>query len=148
MQLSAHFTLDEMTRSDTAKRLNIQNVPNVMQAENLKRTAATMEIVRSLLGNKPIIINSGFRCPELNAAVKGAVTSAHLEGLACDFVCPGFGTPLEIVKHLKKYTSSIHFDQLIQEGTWVHIGTFRIPRMEIKTAHFDAGGNASYTEGA
>jgi hypothetical protein len=121
--LSPHFTLDEFTASQTAAREGIPNQPNAKDLENLKRTAATMEKVRTILGNKPIIVSSGYRGPQLNAAIGGSTTSAHMVGLACDFTCPGAGTPIDICRVLEPRMKDLGIDQLIHEyDSWVHIG--------------------------
>lgn len=120
MNLSAHFTLHELTFSDTAHRLGINNTPNTKIVENLTGLAMTMEKVRDLLGF-PIRVNSGYRCAKLNAAVGGSKHSAHLEGLACDFTCAEFGAPYDICKAIE--ASDIDYHQLIHEyGQWVHLG--------------------------
>ncbi len=119
MQLSKYFTLAEFTVSQTASRNGINNNPPEEVLERLINTAECMEKVRKLLGY-PINISSGYRSPELNAAVKGAKTSQHLTGEACDFTCPRFGTPREIVDKIQK--SAIEYSQLILEyDNWVHI---------------------------
>lgn len=123
--LSPHFSLEEFLASQTAAREGIDNSPSPEHLENLKRTAAVMEKVRELLGNKPIIVSSGYRSPALNAAVGGSSTSAHCFGLACDFQCPAFGTPHEICETLQACVMQLGIDQLIDEyppGGWVHIG--------------------------
>jgi hypothetical protein len=119
MQLSAHFTLDEFTRSDTAERLGIDNTPDTEALENLMLTAGKMEAVRELLG-KPIIVSSGYRSPELNAAVGGSKQSHHTQGLACDFTCPDAGTPKEVCQTIAA-SEAVVFDQLIYEHSWVHV---------------------------
>lgn len=124
-QLTPHFTLAEMTDSQTAARKGLHNVPAMGTPEraNLERTAQTMEEVRTILGDKPILISSGFRAPAVNAAVGGSKSSAHMSGLAVDFSCPGFGTPLQICKALEPHMRKLGIDQLIHEyGTWVHLG--------------------------
>jgi len=143
MVLSDHFTIEQLTASTTALKRGIDNVPNAEQVQNLTELAQTLERVRDLLGHD-LYIDSAFRCPKLNTAVGGSVTSAHLEGYAADFVCPNFGTPSEIGKAIQ--VSEISFDQLIYEGTWVHISIDPRMRMEVLTAHF-SGGKASYTTG-
>lgn len=143
-QLSEHFTLDELTGSSTACRLCIDNTPSAEVVAALTVTAAGLELVRALLG-KPMHIDSGYRCESLNRAVNGAVASDHLLGYAADFICPDFGTPLEIVTCI--VTSGIKFDQCIQEGTWLHISFNPRMRNEVLTAHFGAGGT-TYTQGA
>ncbi len=144
MQLTEHFSLLELTFSSTAERLGIDNTPPDDVIEHLKVTAAGLEKVRAVLGF-PLHIDSGYRCDVLNAAVHGSKTSAHLDGYAADFICPAFGTPLEIVRVI--VGSGIQFDQCIQEGTWVHISFDPRMRKEVLTAHFQ-NGQATYTQGA
>lgn len=124
-RLTEHFTLEEFTDSQTAARQGIKNIPreDTPERRNIQRTAEVMESVRTILGDKPILISSGYRCPQVNAAVGGAKTSAHVHGLAVDFSCPGFGTPLQICKALKPHMAELEIDQLIHEyDTWVHLG--------------------------
>lgn len=119
-QLSPHFSLEEMTFSQTAARRGIDNTPPEGVRQRLETTAARMEGVRRALGEKPIRVSSGYRSPALNDAIGGSDTSAHTLGWAVDFTCPGFGTPLQVAKALAE--SGIPFDQLIHEhGSWVHI---------------------------
>ena len=72
------------------------------------------------MGISPIVVHSGYRSVEANRAVGGVATSAHLHGLACDFVCPAFGTPANVALAILK--SEIEYDQLILEYGWVHVG--------------------------
>jgi putative chitinase len=121
MNLSDHFSLEEATRSDTATRLGISNQPNPQQLENMKVAAIGMEKIRELLAS-PINVNSWIRLPEVNVAVGGSKVSSHMDGWAIDFVCRGFGTPLEVCKAIEK--SNIKFDQMIHEfgdKGWTHI---------------------------
>ena len=131
--LSPHFTLEEFTDSQTAARQGINNKPPPGSADYaaIQRTAETIEKVRTILGNKPILVSSGYRSPQLNAAVGGSTGSAHMSGLACDFSCPGFGDALAICKALQPHLQELRVDQLIWEyGTWVHLGLSRgDPRM-------------------
>jgi len=106
--------------------------------------AAGMERVRVLLGNRVIHIDSWFRCPMLNKAVHGAEHSDHMLGWCVDFVCPSFGTPVEIAQAV--VASDIQFDRIILEGTWVHISFMPALRRQIETAHFN-NGVATYTQG-
>lgn len=132
MKLSPHFSLDEFTTSQEAVRRGIRNEPGEDGLKNLRKLADTLEQVRALLGH-PIVISSGFRCRELNKAIGGSKTSAHMTGRAADFTCPGFGTPFEVAQAIA--ASGIVFDQLIHEyGRWVHIGIADIPRQELLTA--------------
>jgi len=119
MQLTEHFSLEEMTFSQVAARRGIDNTPPPAQLANLARTAQAMEQVRKILG-KTIHVDSGYRSTPVNADVGGVSSSAHCKGLACDFVCPDFGTPYEVAKEILQ--AAIEFDQLILEYGWVHLG--------------------------
>ena len=114
MNLTPHFTLEELTFTNHRE---FDNTPNVLQVNNLQRLAEFLEEVRSLLG-KPIIIDSGFRSPEVNQAVGSTSVSQHLRGCAADFRVPSM-TPAEVVKAI--HGSDLPFDQLILELTWTHI---------------------------
>jgi zinc D-Ala-D-Ala carboxypeptidase len=136
--LTPHFSLEEMTFSDTANLQGIDNTPNAEEVECLVRTCEVLEQIRTLCGSHPVIITSGFRCPDLNKAVGGASDSAHVYGLAADFVIPEFGTPKEICNHLIDQLWELGIDQLINEsssgGAWVHVGlTAGDPRCEALT---------------
>lgn len=141
--LSEHFTLEEFTASDIALRKGIDNTPSADIVANLSELAVVLEKVRELLG-VPMHINSGYRSPKLNSAVGGSSTSAHMMGQAVDFIAPSFGTPKEIAIEIA--ASDIAFDQLIQEGNWVHLGIRGDMRRQILTANF-SGGKATYTQG-
>lgn len=136
MNLSPHFTLAELTVSETAARRGMDNDPPPEVIERLKHTALGLEAVRIRLGT-PIIVSSGYRSPELNVAVGGSKNSDHTRGDAADFICPGFGAPSTIVSVLKD--SGIQFDQLIEEfGRWVHISFG--PRMRGQVLRIDRNG--------
>jgi hypothetical protein len=143
MQLSNSFSLSDLTFSQTAVRKGIPNVPNDEQIANLTELAQALERIQSLLGSE-LHIDSGFRSPKLNAAIGGSVNSAHMEGYAADFICPTFGPPFEVCKAIRD--SEIPFDQLIQEGSWVHLSVDPRMRREVLTAFF-ASGKATYTNG-
>lgn len=129
--MTKHFTLEEFTRSQKALELGINNMPSGDALRRLQWTAAGMERVRAVLEGKAININSAFRCDALNRAVGGAITSQHLKGEACDFTCPTFGTPRQIVDKLVGYVDILGIDQLIMEITWVHISFTVKPRGEV-----------------
>jgi zinc D-Ala-D-Ala carboxypeptidase len=120
MQIADHFTLEELSFSEVAVRRGIDNTPPTVVIVNLSLVAAVMERIRTLLGDRPIVVHSGYRSAEVNRAVGGVATSAHCRGLACDFVCPAFGSPAEAALVILK--SDIDYDQLILEYGWVHIG--------------------------
>lgn len=145
MKLSEHFTLEELTFSSTAQRRNIDNNPGKDIVENMYKLAAGLEKVRELLGNLPMHIDSGYRSFALNTAVGGAHSSAHTRGWAADFTCPDFGDPITICQKIA--ASSILFDQVIQEGTWVHISFDPGLRRQLLTAHFVPGGRTVYSLG-
>jgi hypothetical protein len=135
--LTPHFTWAEVIRSPTARRLRIDNNLKTQQlVDNARFTAGQMEAVRNLLG-EPIRVNSWYRSPELNAAVGGSKTSAHMKALAVDGepVQMPLTTAFEIVA-----ASTIPFDQLIHERTrdgadWIHFGFTRgQPRRQILRA--------------
>jgi Peptidase M15 len=143
MNLSEHFSLEELVFSSTAVRLGLDNTPTPGVIANLTTLAMGLELVRKALGF-PMHIDSGYRSPKVNKAVGGAVNSAHLMGYAADFTCAQFGTPLEIVRLIAK--CGFQFDQIIQEGTWVHISFDLRARRQVLTAHFGPGGT-TYTSG-
>ena len=140
MRLSDHFTLDELTFSQTAVRHNINNNPSSSVRNNLKTLADNLEKIRTLLGH-PLRISSGFRCMELNRKIGGSVNSSHMDGLAADFTCERFGKPIDIVKALFK--SGIKVDQVVEEGTWVHVSFDPKMRQQFLTATF-INGKPSY----
>lgn len=118
--LTQHFHIDEFVDSQTAARQGIDNTPDEATIGRIYVTALGMEVVRNYLGSVPVLISSGYRSPALNAAVGGSKTSDHMLGQACDFTCPSFGTPAQVMAALVK--SDIQYDQCILEfNRWVHI---------------------------
>lgn len=140
MKLSEHFTLEELTFSQTAVRNGINNNPSQAVRNNLRVLADNLEKIRTFLGH-PLRISSAFRCMELNRKIGGSVNSAHMDGLAADFTCEKFGKPIDVVKALFK--SSIKVDQVIEEGTWVHVSFDPKMRQQFLTATF-MNGKPSY----
>jgi zinc D-Ala-D-Ala carboxypeptidase len=143
-QLTAHFSLEELTFSSTAQRLGIDNTPDAEAVQRLMVCAMGLEKIRALLG-APLHIDSGYRCPALNKAVGGVAKSAHVDGYAADFICPDYGSPLMIARAIAG--SDIAFDQCICEGTWCHVSFDPKNRHQLLTAHFGPGGT-TYTGGA
>ena len=144
MKLSPHFSLCELTDSQTAVRLGIKNEPDAKTIENLKDVARNLESIRNTLNEYSIRISSGYRCHALNRAIGSSESSAHITGWAVDFTCPHFGTPLQVAN--KILAAGYKFDQLIWEGSWVHISFDPKMRGEVLTAKF-VGGKAIYTKG-
>lgn len=119
MNLSAHFTLEELTHSETALRKGLNNTPDAETVANLTELANGLEKVRELLGH-PLHINSAYRSPKVNSAVGSKPTSAHVKGYAADFTCPAFGSVSKICQTIMD--STISYDQIIREyDSWVHI---------------------------
>src|SRR5260370_36460497 len=119
-KIREHFTLEELSFSEAAARLGRDNTPMQAVITNLGLVAAVMEGIRTLLGDRPIVVHSGYRSAEVNQAVGGVATSAHCRGLACDFVCPAFGTPVTVAPAILK--SHVDYDQLVLADRWVHGG--------------------------
>ena len=123
MKITEHFSISEVEKSETAKRLGIDNTLPENLIPNVKRVCEKLERIRALY-NKPIISTSFYRCEELNNKVGGSKTSAHVNGLACDFTIKG-KFPHETFRTI--LDAGIMFDQLILEedkrgGVWIHIG--------------------------
>lgn len=133
MNLSAHFTLAELIRSQTAIRNGINNTPDDRTIQELRRLCATvLEPVRELLG-VPLQISSGYRCSKLNALVGStAKHSAHLDGRAADFI--PMGVDLRKAFDAIRSAPGLPIDQIIIEcGEWIHIAVpalGQIPRRQ------------------
>ena len=144
MNLSEHFTLQELTHSDAAARNGWDNNPDANEINNLTRLAELLEQVRKLLG-KPIQINSGYRSKKVNDSVGSKDTSQHRIGCAADIRVSGM-TPSEVCEAIK--ASDIQFDQLIREfDSWTHIS---VPNHAVDTPRnqmliIDKNGTRSYS---
>lgn len=128
-QLTPHFTLEELTHTD---HRTLDNTPTehekciiqgkevfVNAVANLPRLADFLEQIKTLLGNKPIIINSGFRSEAVNDAVGSSNKSDHRRGCAADIRVPGM-TPDEVTKAI--IASGLQYQQVIREfDRWVHV---------------------------
>ena len=122
MNLSEHFTLEELTATSHRE---FDNTPNATEIANLTRLAAMLEQVKAVLGGKPVMINSGFRSKQVNDSVGSKDTSQHRIGCAADIRVPGM-TPNEVVKAI--IASDIGYDQLIREfDSWTHISVPDMP---------------------
>ena len=119
MQLSKHFTLEELTFSDAAMRHGIDNTPNDEIVENLKRLCALiLEPVRDIV-HKPVQVTSGYRSPLVNSLVGSKVTSQHIRGCAADIKVQGV-TPDVLIKAI--IGAGLPYEQVILEfSSWVHV---------------------------
>ena len=116
MNLSEHFSYEELTHTDHRE---FDNTPNASELANLTRLAAFLEQVKTVLGGKPVMINSAFRSKQVNDAVGSKDTSQHRIGCAADIRVPGM-TPDEVVKAV--IASGLGYDQVIREfDRWTHI---------------------------
>ncbi|MDD1015976.1 D-Ala-D-Ala carboxypeptidase family metallohydrolase [Pseudomonas rubra] len=137
MLLSPHFTLAEMTVSETAARRGIDNTPSEQIISNLQRLSAGLEDIRRLVG-RPILVSSGYRSQALNKAVGGSTSSVHTQGLAADIIAVGL-SPRELARQV--VDSGLMFDQLILEfDQWVHFGlSAETPRRQVLTIRRGSG---------
>jgi putative chitinase len=116
MNLSPHFTLAELTYTDHRQ---FDNTPTQNEISNLQRLANFLEQVKTVLGGKPIMVNSAFRSKAVNDAVGSKDTSQHRIGCAADFRVPSM-TPDQVVKAI--IAANLPFDQVIREfDRWTHI---------------------------
>jgi hypothetical protein len=116
MNLTEHFTLEELTITDHRE---FKNEPNPSEIANLQRLAELLEQVKVAIGGKPVMVNSAFRSKQVNDAVGSKDTSQHRLGCAADIRVPGV-TPDQVVKAIM--AAKLPFDQLIREfDRWTHI---------------------------
>ena len=140
-QLSEHFSLEELT---VTSHREFDNTPNADQINNLERLSELLEQVKKIVGNKPIMVNSGFRSLQVNNSVGSKPTSQHCLGCAADIRVPGM-TPDEVVKAIR--ASDLQYDQLIREfDSWTHISVPNEVRMTPRnqTLIIDKQGTRSY----
>jgi zinc D-Ala-D-Ala carboxypeptidase len=125
MKLSENFTLSEMTKSETALRHNLDNTPGDAEIANLKRLAErVLQPVRDHY-KTGVKVNSGFRHPNVNAAVGGSKTSDHCQGQAADIEIPGVANA-DLAQWI---VNNLDFTQVILEfytpgvpdSGWVHV---------------------------
>ena len=123
-KLSEHFTLGEMTKSNSHPE--VYNIPSHEAIANLKRLCGWLEVLRERSGT-PIRINSGYRSPQLNRKIGGAANSNHLTGCAVDIKVSGMEQALRYAVILLDYSeeSKREFDELLIEknrygAIWVH----------------------------
>ena len=122
MNLTEHFTLEELTHTDHRE---FENVPNEAELENLNRLAKFLEDVKTALGGKPVMVNSAFRSKQVNDAVGSKDTSQHRIGCAVDIRVPGL-KPDEVVRTI--IASGLPYDQVIREfDRWTHVSIPNTP---------------------
>ena len=123
--MTPHFTLAELTHTD---HRSLNNTPNAGELANLQRLAEFLEVVKTTLGGKPVMINSAFRSKAVNDAVGSKDTSQHRLGLAADFRVPGMA-PDAVVRAI--IAAKLPFDQLIREfDAWTHASISDKPRRQ------------------
>ena len=123
--MTPHFTLDELTASETAARNGWDNTPNEQELANLQRLAEFLEDVKEALGGKPIMVSSGYRGKQVNDAVGSKDSSQHRVGCAVDFRVPGL-TPDQVVRAI--IASGLPYDQVIREfDRWTHLSVPNTP---------------------
>ena len=114
--MTEHFTLEELTHTD---HRTLDNTPNETELANIQRLAEFLEELKTLLGGKPIMVNSAFRSKAVNDAVGSKDTSQHRVGCAADIRVPSM-TPDEVVKAIIE--SGLGYDQVIREfDRWTHV---------------------------
>jgi len=122
MNLTDHFTLEELTHTDHRE---LDNTPNDAELENIKRLAEFLEELKTVLGGKPIMVNSAFRSKAVNDAVGSKDTSQHRIGCAADIRVPAM-TPDQVVRAI--IASDLGFDQVIREfDRWTHVSIPNTP---------------------
>jgi len=125
MNLTANFSLHELTKSETALRLGLDNTPDATVTANLKTLCEkVLQPVRDHY-KKGVKVNSGYRSPESNAAVGGSKTSDHCRGFACDLEIPGIANA-DLAKWIMdnlEYTQLIleFYTPGIPDSGWVHV---------------------------
>jgi zinc D-Ala-D-Ala carboxypeptidase len=123
--MTPHFTLDELTASETAERNGWDNTPNEQELANLQRLAEFLEDIKEALGGKPIMVNSAFRNKQVNDAVGSKDSSQHRVGCAVDIRVPGL-TPDQVVRAI--IASGLPYDQVIREfDRWTHVSVPNTP---------------------
>ena len=122
MNLTEHFTLEELTHTDHRE---LENIPNETEQANIQRLAEFLESVKTVLEGKPIMVNSAFRSKAVNDAVGSKDTSQHRIGCAADIRVPSM-TPDQVVKAI--IASGLPFDQVIREfDRWTHVSIPNTP---------------------
>jgi len=151
MALTVDFNLDEFERSDLATRQGLDNRVTLDSPVeyNLRRLCRdVLQPLRDLLG-VPVRITSGYRSRVVNVLVGGDPGSAHVLGLAANFIAPEYGTPHEVARRAE--VAGLPFEQLLVEyGEWVHVSVpagDAAPKREVLTTTRGAHGQTIYIPG-
>ena len=124
--MTPHFTLAELTATSHRE---FDNTPNEAETANLQKLAEFLELVKTALGGKPIMVNSAFRSKQVNDSVGSKDTSQHRTGCAADIRVPGM-TPDAVVRAL--IASKLPYDQLLREfDAWTHVSISETPRRQV-----------------
>ena len=126
-----YFTIKELCKSSTAIQKGINNTPNSQIVNNLEQLVdQILDPLRERYG-KPIIVNSGYRCPALNKAVNGAKYSQHVKGQAADITTGSVSQNKKLFQLI--IDMNLPFDQLIDEKkfSWIHVSFSKKPRKQI-----------------
>jgi len=136
--VTPHFTLAELTATSHRQ---FDNTPNAAELVNLRKLAEFLELVKTTLGGKPIMVNSAFRSKQVNDSVGSKDTSQHRTGCAADIRVPGM-TPDAVVRAIM--AANLPYDQLIREfDAWTHVSIADKPRRQ--TLVIDKAGTHPYT---
>lgn len=119
--MAIYFTIEEMTKSQTAKQNHIDNTPTKEITENLKKVMYILDMIRVYIG-KPILVNSGYRCKKLNEIVGGVQGSMHTKGLAADFRTKEKKDINIMFEFLKENQKKFKIIELINYTTFIHMG--------------------------
>nr|DAH60325.1 MAG TPA: peptidase [Microviridae sp.] len=119
--MAIYFTIEEMTKSQTAKQYHIDNTPTKEIVENLKKVMYILDMIRVYIG-KPILVNSGYRCKKLNEIVGGVQGSMHTKGLAADFRTKEKKDINIMFEFLKENQKKFKIIELINYTTFIHMG--------------------------
>lgn len=134
MTTKSYFTIDELCKSDTAKKYGIDNTPNSIVISHLQQLINFLNPLREAWGSA-IRVNSGYRCKKLNRFVGGSKTSSHLIGYGVDLI-PVNGKMDAFKKFIIDYMKNKMFDQCIVEKSgkteWVHIGLYNLKGQQRK----------------
>ena len=143
MKISNNFTLEELTDSPTAVRMNLSCTPSSLARANLYSLVNNvLQPLRDALG--PVIVTSGYRSPELNKIIGGSPNSQHCLGQAADIRVLGKSV-IEVCNYIDQ--SDIIYDQLIYEGTWVHVSYNKLGNRRNKLTAVFSNNKVSYIQG-